>query len=204
MIRAYFRPADPDVDRTIGFENAMEPMDNPYLPFPPIAPLSVGTLGPVRRAQRMNELAVRDFLDRRARLRRLTPPQCATVLVAAKSKRHGISVNPIGQRHASRSGWHRRMSARSGTVLTGSLRELRKEHQEFTRIAMDSTTPRTRPRLKFTLENLFSTEQKGVLAIGPHRHGLMEYCRLVRNRLAHPRSTSDKAVADAYDRVAHH
>jgi len=159
-------------------------------------------LGEFDALSEINELAVRDFLHRRDRAQRLKGKECGTAFVAAKSKQHGICVNAsVAARLAV--GMAQTYVCTVWNCADGFLRELRKEHQEFTGSAWTDDA-KDKTRLKFTLENLFSNEQKGVLAIGPHRHWLMEYCRLVRNRLAHPRSTSDKAVADAYDRVRPH
>jgi len=150
----------------------------------------------------MNELAVRDFLHHRDRVQRLKGKECATALVEAKSKQHGICVNvSVAARLAV--GMAQTYVCTVWNCADGFLRELRMEHQEFTGSPWTDDA-RDKTRLKFTLENLFSTQQKGVLAIGPHRHETMEFCRLVRNRLAHPRSTSEKAVAEAYERVAPH
>ena len=159
-------------------------------------------LGEFDALSEINELAVRDFLHRRDRVQRLKGEECATAFIAAKSKQHGICVNAsVAARLAV--GMAQTYVCTVWNCADGFLRELRKEHQEFTGSPWTDDA-KDKTRLKFTLENLFSTEQKGVLAIGPHRHGLMEYCRLVRNRLAHPRSTSDNAVAEAYDRVRPH
>jgi len=156
-------------------------------------------LGDFDALSEINELAVRDFLSRYERVQMLNGTECGLRFVAAKSAKYGICVNASTLARLA-VGMAQTYVCTVWNCADGFLRELRKEHQTLTTSTWAGDA-KDKPRLRFTLENLFGTEEKGAAAIGPHRYALMEYCRLVRNRLAHPRSTSDVSVAEAYQRV---
>lgn len=159
-------------------------------------------LGEFDALTQMNELALRDFLYRRERIRHSFGEKQAAAFVTKKSKKYNIGVHAdVANRLAL--GMAHQYVCMVWNCADTFFRTLRSEHQAVTESSWTGDT-KGKSRLDFALENLYSSKQQGRTAIGLHRYLLLEYARLIRNRIVHSRSTSEETVEEAYKDLTPH
>lgn len=156
-------------------------------------------LGEFDAISEMNEIAIRSLLHSYKRVGKVLGKDASLAFVSRASEKHGIRVNAsvIDQLAV---GMARNYVCTVWNSVDSFLKEFRAEHQKLTGSEWNGDS-RDKSRIRLTFENLFGSEQKGAEAIGLHRNELLNYCRTVRNRIVHPRSTTSTAVEESYARL---